>query len=35
MTLRVLGDLERPALGDLLAVVEHHHAVHDAHQRAP
>src|SRR5437867_6808116 len=29
---RIARDLRRKALGDLLAVIEHHHAVDDAHQ---
>ena len=33
--LGVLRDLERRALGDLLAVVQHHHAVHHAHAGCP
>src|SRR5256712_3409200 len=29
---RIARDLSRKALGDLLAMIEHHHAVYDAHQ---
>jgi hypothetical protein len=32
--LRVLGDLRRRALGDLLAEVQHAHTIGQAHERA-
>src|SRR4029434_7617062 len=30
--LRIIGGLQRSAFSDLLAVIEHHHPVDDAHQ---